>query len=436
MIRASEARKEARESLTGKWKTALLISLIYTVILIAINILSGFTLGILSIALIIIAPAISYGLAYSYYHLKNGDKVEVTDFLTVGFKHFGYSWKLTWNIIKKCWVYILIFVIAIILIISLGVALYSSAMTSILNTTLNTTNKDYLAGSYSYPYDYSYDYDYDDYYDYNYNYDDYQDAYDEYYSQYYDDYASSVLVGAIAGASVAFVIGIFVGLIVYIVFIVLFIRKSLLYALSYYVAVRNEGIEAKDAVLESERLMVGNRGRLFCLILSFIGWSILIAFVSGVLVLASPILSSIASYAGTIILMPYITFSVLAFYRDLEEEKGPRTYVNATAGTAGQVQTNATVVGANTVNNATNQTYNSQPVNNLANQTVNNQPVNNEQTTSNINNTAEKETVNTENTNNIVNSTVVTGLKKYCKRCGAENTPDATYCTTCGAKLD
>ena len=399
MIRASEARKEARESLTGKWKTALLISLIYTVIIIAINILSGFTLGILSIALIIIAPALSYGLAYSYYHLKNGDKVEVTDFLTVGFKHFGYSWKLTWNIIKKCWVYILIFVIAIILIISLGVALYSSAMTSILNTTLNTTNKDYLAGSYSYPYDYSYDYDYDDYYDYNYNYDDYQDAYDEYYSQY------SVLVGAIAGASVAFVIGIFVGLIVYIVFIVLFIRKSLLYALSYYVAVRNEGIEAKDAVLESERLMVGNRGRLFCLILSFIGWSILIAFVSGVLVLASPILSSIASYAGTIILMPYITFSVLAFYRDLEEEKGPRTYVNATAGTAGQVQTNATVVGANTVNNATNQTYNSQPV-------------------------------NTENTNNIVNSTVVTGLKKYCKRCGAENTTDATYCTTCGAKLD
>ena len=119
MIRASEARKEARESLTGKWKTALLISLIYTVIIRAINILSGFTLGILSIALIIIAPALSYGLAYSYYHLKNGDKVEVTDFLTVGFKHFGYSWKLTWNIIKKCWVYILIFVIAIILIISL-----------------------------------------------------------------------------------------------------------------------------------------------------------------------------------------------------------------------------------------------------------------------------------------------------------------------------
>ncbi len=376
MIRASEARKEARESLSGKWKTALLISLIYAVILIAINILSSFTLGILSIALIVIAPALSYGLAYSYYHLKNGDKVEVTDFLTVGFKHFGYSWKLTWNIIKKCWVYILIFVITMILLISLGVAVYSSAMTSILNTTLNPTSKDYLAESYDYSYDYNYDYDYDDYYDYNYNYDDYQelqDLYDEYYNQYYDDYATPALIGAITGASVAFVIGIFVGLIVYIVFVVLFIRKSLLYALSYYVAVRNEGIEAKDAVLESERLMVGNRGRLFCLMLSFIGWSILIAFVSGVLGIASPILAVIASYAGTIILMPYITFSVLAFYRDLEGEKGARAYVNSNAGTAGQVQTN---------------------------------------------------------------STVVTGSKKYCKRCGAENTSDATYCTTCGAILD
>ena len=423
MIRASEARKEARESLSGKWKTALLISLIYAVILIAINILSSFTLGILSIALIVIAPALSYGLAYSYYHLKNGDKVEVTDFLTVGFKHFGYSWKLTWNIIKKCWVYILIFVITMILLISLGVAVYSSAMTSILNTTLNPTSKDYLAESYDYSYDYNYDYDYDDYYDYNYNYDDYQelqDLYDEYYNQYYDDYATPALIGAITGASVAFVIGIFVGLIVYIVFVVLFIRKSLLYALSYYVAVRNEGIEAKDAVLESERLMVGNRGRLFCLMLSFIGWSILIAFVSGVLGIASTLLASIASYAGSIILMPYITFSILAFYRDLEEEKGPRAYVNATVGTAGQVQTNATVVGANTVNNNVN----------------NSQPVNNEQTTSNINNNVVQETVKLENTNNIVNSTVTAGSKKYCKRCGAENTLDATYCTSCGAKLD
>lgn len=414
MIRASEARKEARESLTGKWKTALLISLIYTVILIAINILSSFTLGILSIALIVIGPALSYGLAYSYYHLKNGEKIEPTDFLTVGFKHFGYSWKLAWNIIKKCWVYILIFVITMIVLISFGVAMYSSAMTSILNTTLNTSSKDYFARSYA-PYDYSYDY--------NYDYDDYpylKDWYEDDYNQYYDDYASSALVGAIAGVSVAFVIGFLLVFIVYIVFIVMFVRKSLLYALSYYIAVKNEGIEAKDAVLESERLMTGNRGRLFCLMLSFIGWSILIAFVSGVLGIASTLLASIASYAGSIILMPYITFSILAFYRDLEEEKGPRAYVNATVGTAGQVQTNATVVGANTVNNNVN----------------NSQPVNNEQTTSNINNNVVQETVKLENTNNIVNSTVTAGSKKYCKRCGAENTLDATYCTSCGAKLD
>ena len=414
MIRASEARKEARESLTGKWKTALLISLIYTVILIAINILSSFTLGILSIALIVIGPALSYGLAYSYYHLKNGEKIEPTDFLTVGFKHFGYSWKLAWNIIKKCWVYILIFVITMIVLISFGVAMYSSAMTSILNTTLNTSSKDYFARSYA-PYDYSYDY--------NYDYDDYpylKDWYEDDYNQYYDDYASSALVGAIAGVSVAFVIGFLLVFIVYIVFIVMFVRKSLLYALSYYIAVKNEGIEAKDAVLESERLMTGNRGRLFCLMLSFIGWSILIAFVSGVLGIASTLLASIASYAGSIILMPYITFSILAFYRDLEEEKEPRAYVNATVGTAGQVQTNATVVGANTVNNNIN----------------NSQPVNNEQTTSNINNNVVQETVKLENTNNIVNSTVTAGSKKYCKRCGAENTLDATYCTSCGAKLD
>ena len=43
---------------------------------------------------------------------------------------------------------------------------------------------------------------------------------------------------------------------------------------------------------------------------------------------------------------------------------------------------------------------------------------------------------NTENNIQNVQSPEITSGKKYCKRCGAENTPDATYCTTCGAKLD
>ena len=410
MIRAKEARQEAREALSGKWKKAILISLIYTLITAGISFLSVFTFGLLSIALIVIAPALSYGLAYSYYHLKNGEDVGYGDFLSIGFKNFGYSWKLTWNIIKKCWVYILIFVLAIIIIIGASVALTVGTVGSILSS---ANDKTYYSASYDYAD--NFDYYYDGNIDYESYYDSLQDLYDEYYDEYskyndsyydkYNDYdnmfvqnAESTLIGAIAGVSAAFIgiaVLIFIG---YLVFIIFFIRKIMLYALTFYIAVKKEGIEAKDAVLESERLMNGNRGRFFCLILSFIGWSILIGFVSALLNLI-PFLGTIASYVGTIILTPYITFSILAFYRDLDEEKN--AYVNSKINNNGNIQTNANVVNSGDYINNTNETKSND----------------------------ENITVNTQNV-------ATNSGKKFCKRCGAENTLDATYCTSCGAKLD
>lgn len=399
MIKAKEARQEAREALSGKWGKAIVISLIYILITAGISFLSVFTFGLLSIALIVIAPALSYGLAYSYYHLKNGEDVGYGDFLSVGFKNFGYSWKLTWNIIKKCWAYILILVLAIIIIIGTAVGLTVGTVGSILSS---ANDKTYYSTSYKD----NYDYYYDDNIDYESYYDSLQDLYDDYYDEYskynYDNMfaqnAESALIGAIAGASVAVVGIVLLIFIAYLVFIIFFIRKVMLYALTFYVAVKNEGIEAKEAVLESERLMVGNRGRLFCLILSFIGWSILIGFVSALLALI-PFLGTIASYAGTVILTPYMTFSILAFYRDLDEEKN--AYVNSKVNSNENIQTNANVVNsANQINN-----------------------------TNEIKNNTENITVNTENV-------ATNSGKKFCKRCGAENTLDATYCTSCGAKLD
>lgn len=399
MIRAKEARQEAREALSGKWGKAIAISLIYTLITAGISFLSVFTFGLLSIALIVIAPALSYGLAYSYYHLKKGEDVGYGDFLSIGFKNFGYSWKLTWNIIKKCWVYILIFVLAIIIIIGASVGITVGTVGSILSSANDRT---YYSTSYNYQDNFDYhddNVDYESYYDYL---EDLYDDYSKYNGSYYNDYynydnmfaqnAESALVGAIAGASAIF-IGIAILIFIsYLVFIIFFIRKIMLYALTFYIAVKKEGIEAKDAVLESERLMNGNRGRFFCLILSFIGWSILIGFVSALLNLI-PFLGTIASYVGTIILTPYITFSILSFYRDLDEEKN--AYVNSNVNSNENIQTNAKVV-----------------VNSASQTNVNNE-------------------VKNDNQNLQTN-----GTKKYCKRCGAENTLDATYCTSCGAKLD
>lgn len=432
MIRAKEARQEAREALNGKWKKAFLISLLYMIFTMLITLLGGL-LGPLSflvgIAEIVILPPLSYGLAYSYYHLKNGEEVSYFDFLKAGFGNFGRSWGIAWRIFFKCWYLILLPIFLMIIIMGIGIAIYTSTSSTLSK---NTTKEQYLKANYSStPYTDYYDYydnyyDYlDDYYDYNYDYDN-DDIYDNDYNYDYKNSESSnssneasKAIDAILGASVGMIlltIGLFV---IYIVILVLVIRKLLLYALSYYIAVANEGMTPIDAVQESENLMKGNRGRLFCLMLSFIGWAFVVGLVEGVLSAVPAIgwlFGFIASAVGTSLLTPYVTFAILAFCEDLKGENNTNSNFN---------NQNGPVIGGYN-NKNTNNGY--QANTNLA---MNNGYQTN--TTQGMNNNYN------ENPNMLGNNTPTPNNqigKKYCKRCGSENTLDATYCTNCGAKLD
>ena len=441
MIRAKEARQEAREALNGKWKKAFLISLVYMIFTMLITLL-GALLGplsfLVSIAEIVILPPLTYGLAYSYYHLKNGEEVSYFDFLKAGFGNFGRSWGIAWRIFCKCWYLILIPVILMVVLLGIGLSIYTATSSTLSK---NTKQEQYLKASYSAtPYTDYYDY-YDSYYDYL---DDYYDDYDYNYDYNYDyDYNynnsdssissndASKAVSAILGASAGIMllaIGLFV---VYIVILVLVIRKLLLYALSYYIAVANEGMTPKDAVQESENLMKGNRGRLFCLMLSFIGWAFVVGLVEGVLSVVPAIgwlFGFIASAVGTSLLTPYMTFAILAFYEDLKGGNNTNTYIN---------NQNGPVIGG----------YNNQSTNN-GYQVNTNQEMNNgyQANTNPVMNNGYQTNTNSvinngynANPNGIAHNTTapINQMgKKYCKRCGAENTQDATYCTNCGAKLD
>lgn len=78
------------------------------------------------------------------------------------------------------------------------------------------------------------------------------------------------------------------------------ITKSYYYQLAYIVAAENPELSAKETVEESQKIMTGNRGKLFCLQLSFIGWAILAAFTLGI---------------GYLWLAPYIQLAIIAFYK-------------------------------------------------------------------------------------------------------------------------
>ena len=85
-------------------------------------------------------------------------------------------------------------------------------------------------------------------------------------------------------------------------FIIPGIIKSYSYSMTYYVLCDHPGYTAKEAITESRKLMQGNKMRLFCLQLSFIGW-----FIVGLLCLG----------IGLLWVMPYYKAAEAEFYQDL-----------------------------------------------------------------------------------------------------------------------
>ncbi len=79
------------------------------------------------------------------------------------------------------------------------------------------------------------------------------------------------------------------------------------YAMTPYILLENPELTANEAIGKSKELMDGNRWRLFCLEISFIGWSLLALFLTCGL--------------GYLVLKPYMEASYAAFYREIKAEK-------------------------------------------------------------------------------------------------------------------
>ena len=90
-------------------------------------------------------------------------------------------------------------------------------------------------------------------------------------------------------------------------FVIPGIYASYGYAMTPYILLENPDMTANEAIAKSKELMDGNRWRLFCLEISFIGWSLLAALLTcGI---------------GYFWLAPYMEASFAAFYREIKAEK-------------------------------------------------------------------------------------------------------------------
>ena len=94
--------------------------------------------------------------------------------------------------------------------------------------------------------------------------------------------------------------------------VILLVALSYRYAMVFYALAENEAMTPMDAIRESVRMMKGNKWRLFCLQLSFFGWTLLCVLTLGI---------------GFLWLNPYVGQSVTAFYHEISGRAAVREAV-------------------------------------------------------------------------------------------------------------
>ena len=238
---SSDFRKEARLKLTGKWGKAACIVLAYLLVSFAIGFVQGLLpkTGIIAFIASVVAYAIEIPLAFGTFYAFF--KLYCDEDVTA----FSF-WTLGFDNFKKSWGITLKTLLK--LIVPLILAIASIILSTVFNL-MSVTNS---------------------------------------------------LIVSSSNSTYGFLSLIFT--IVYLIAIVWLISKSYYYSLAQCVAFDNPDLTSTECIEKSKELMTNNRGKLFCLQLSFIGWAILAAFTFGI---------------GFLWLVPYMQVATVAFYDKL-----------------------------------------------------------------------------------------------------------------------
>lgn len=112
----------------------------------------------------------------------------------------------------------------------------------------------------------------------------------------------------------------YLSLVFLVVSLVFLVYKSLSYSLTTLILCdkpESTGTEIND---ESEKLMKGNKGKIFLLMLSFIGWYLLISLIASIVhQFIDEFAFFITLSIGQLLLMPYLNASIIVFYEDLKD---------------------------------------------------------------------------------------------------------------------
>lgn len=153
-MKASEIRKEARESLKGKWKKAACITLAFLLISFVVGFIQGFLdedtvlYNIIDIIFFIISIPLSFGLLISFMKLKRNEEVGTFSLFNEGFSRFGKAFGIWFHTLIRLLLPIICLVLVAILMVSLGVVNFltqSNLILTILGTILFIATIIYVA---------------------------------------------------------------------------------------------------------------------------------------------------------------------------------------------------------------------------------------------------------------------------------------------------
>lgn len=301
---ATGTREEARKHLVGKWNKGALIAFCYciaeSVLELIGNGLKQFNIlySAYQIVFFLISVPISYGFIISFVKLKRDESVEAFDFLKIGFNNFSRAWSIALN---KFLIMIMPIIVMIVSLILIGVAIGLTTSSSILSKTSESkiltdaaqakeeAEIEYLDALYSSNQTES-------------NYNELQNAKRKLDAaeKEYENFKNNPVNTSNNTSLVAFLS--IIGFIIYFVCIFSIVVKSLSLSLSSFIAYDNDNMSGKESCELSQKLMKGNKGNLFVLSLSFIGWALLIPLTLGI---------------GSFWLTTYMNVSIVCFYETL-----------------------------------------------------------------------------------------------------------------------
>ena len=129
---SAELKQQAKESLKGRWGTAIAMILVYELIIGGLSLVANFIPFVGSIAVLIIAIPISFGFAGQMLKFSRGEEVGICDYFKIGFDNFGKSWSIFGYTLLKLLLPVITYVLSLVFVVVMSTVVATNSSEEII----------------------------------------------------------------------------------------------------------------------------------------------------------------------------------------------------------------------------------------------------------------------------------------------------------------